>query len=146
MDWLARWLNCGSVRLEHHLHQAQASGSRAHSCVLCSSSSFKLGPRLYCSCRTRRQESIAPISGEADDPCRIALRKIVRCAPVAAMPGENTRQGEPGLAQRTGSGSADAAMPRGMRSPPGTLSCGVARSERAERRVLHGTLKRANVL
>ena len=124
MDRLARWLNCGSVRLQRHLHQAQASGSRMHSCVLCPSSYFKLGAHSYCSCSSRWHECIAPFSAVANNPRRSAPKRAEarRSAPKRAgqdgavldccgAARSEPRQRHSDFEQRTGSKSADAAVP-----------------------------------
>jgi hypothetical protein len=144
MDWLARWLNCGSAQLERHLRREQVSGARPHDCALCWSSYFKLGPYSYCSRRGYEQECIALSLGAAVDRCRSALREKPTCSPVTPY-----ARSEPGKDSRTPRSAPYRAAPMRLCIDVQDLcsaqSVAAELEARPNMRSLRETLERANV-
>jgi hypothetical protein len=80
--------------------------------------------------------------------CRSGPMRAARETPLLACDArrpKRARKAQLNFTKRAVPGRAGAAVHRGTRSPPGALSGGTTRSDRANRRLLHGTLKRANV-
>jgi hypothetical protein len=108
MDWLARRLKCGSLRLERDWKPAQVSRSRRCLCARCwsSHSYFKLGPHSHCSRRGYEPECIALGLGAAVNRGRSAPQEKPSCSPVTP-----SARSEPGKHSRTPRSAPSRATP-----------------------------------